>query len=120
LVAATLQGRRPTPAQLEHGYVDDVVAELRNDGRVKIDQAAMLYCYPDTTLVVIFRVSDRLCPYGVRDRIWDEGHPEDFDAYRRATSTYLRWLEALDIGELPHQCNPDSSGVTWFNLWGEG
>jgi hypothetical protein len=73
--------------------------------------------FPDTTLVVICRIPDRPCVYGIRDRIWAEALPEEFDAVQSATYAFLRWIEALDCGEFPHRCTPDSSGVTWLNLW---
>jgi hypothetical protein len=104
-------------SQVERTYADDVLAELRKDGRVRIDRAEVVGSFPDTIFEVIFRVTDRPCVYGVHDRIWDEKLPEDFDSYQSATYTVLRWIEALDCGELPHRCAPDPTGVTWLNLW---
>ena len=102
------------PSELERAYADDVIGELRKDGRVSIERAGVVGAFPDTALVVIFRKHDRPCLYGVRARLWNEN--TDLEAVS-ATYSYLRWIEALDCGELPHRCSPDSTGVTWLDLW---
>jgi len=103
---------------LEEAYADDLLAKLRRPRRrLAIDRAELVGTYPDTALVVIFRAPDRPCLFGVRDRIWEEETPEEFNPESSATSAFLRWEEALDTGELPHRCDPDSSGTTWLDLW---
>jgi len=104
-------------ANHERRYADELIGALRRDGRVLIERAELVGSYPDSTLVVVFRVKDRPCRFGVNDRIWDEAHPERYDVTRAVTSTYLRWTEALDTGELPDSCQPDSDGITWLPLW---
>jgi hypothetical protein len=105
------------PTGLERGYANEFLAEIRRDGRVLVDHTELVGAYPDTMLLIVFRVHNRPCLFGVRDHIWEEDNPSEFDAERAVTSSYLRWLEALDTGELPHRCRPDSDGVTWLDLW---
>jgi hypothetical protein len=45
------------------------------------------------------------------------GSRESYDAGRAVTSSFLRWLEALDTDELPAACDPDADGVTWMELF---
>jgi hypothetical protein len=101
------------PSELERAYADNVIGELRKDGRISIERAGVV-AFPDSALVVIFRKHDRPGLYGVRERLLDEN--SDLEGVI-ATYSYLRWIEALDCGELPHLCSPDSTGVTWLNLW---
>jgi hypothetical protein len=105
------------PAAIERGYSDELLGELRRDGRAAIERTDLVGSYPETTLIVVFRVRDRPCVFGVRDRIWHWQEPSTFDQEASVTSSYLRWLEALDTGELPHRCDEDHDGVTWLNLW---
>ncbi len=105
------------PGPAEHAYADGLLDELARDGRAVIQRADVVGSYPETTFVVVFRVGDRPCIFGVRDRIWDEEDPTTFDTARSVTYAWLRWEEALDTDELPNQCDPDGEGVTWLNLW---
>lgn len=59
------------------------------------------------------------CPYGVRDRIWDEDPITSFGLERAVTYTWLRWEELLEAEptDLPLHCSPDEAGITWMNLW---
>lgn len=109
--------RMTRTADLERLYADQLVRELRRLRRALIEHVEVVGSYPDSELRITFRVHDRLCLYGVIDRIWDEETPESYDPSRAVTNAYLRWLEALDTGELPHACHPDSDGVTWLRLW---
>lgn len=101
----------------ERRYVEEVLAGLAADGRLTVERTEVVGSYPDTTLVVLFRIRDRPCLYRVADRIWDEEDPETFDAMKSARYAILRWEEALDTGELATDCEPDEAGVTKLNLW---
>ncbi|MCA1836790.1 MAG: hypothetical protein LC721_10900 [Actinobacteria bacterium] len=94
-----------------------MLVRLATDGRLRVERTEVVGSYPDTALVVVFRVGDRPCLFAVTDRIWDEEDPETFDAIRSARYAVLRWEEALDTGEPPTECDPDEADVTGLNLW---